>query len=463
MEYTLFLFFLNTGLLLGLMHLALVLLRPVLLRLFTAQQRVWVWMTVWIMGYIFNRNRGGVLPVTFQDLLGVRTAGSFFSDAAFLPSAYVGEGTYHVALPGKILVPVELNDALMRVLPVLWGIGAAVLVVRFLWRSRVLTARMRTGRELGFDDPLVEGVKLDGGALRGDTEVWVASGLPTSFVSRRFVGLHTIAIQGELPFETQKLVLLHEQRHIALWHTWWKVIATINLVLFWWNPLVWLGFRYFCRDMELACDDSVMKRLSPEERKRYAEILVELGRGNPLLDAPLSFGECDAAVRVRSLVKWKPRHAAFTALTWAMAVVLCLFFFGGHRQPYPAADLALAFQRDYGSMEQFAVELNDGMADALELYKPHAIPKPEPPDMGIVGVWEAPGETLTQRRVNGFSRETGVTYETTKTPYPSLWVQTVSGWYRVFYGWWGDGSNTFFVVRADGCGEPDVSGAFRVM
>jgi hypothetical protein len=215
--------------------------------------------------------------------------------------------------------------------------------------------------------------------------------------------------------------------------------------------------------MELACDDSVMKRLKPEERRRYAEILVELGQGSPLLDAPLAFGECDAAVRVKTLVDWKPRPGLLTVLSWCAAILMVFFLYGGHRQPYPAADLALAFRRDYGNMEQFRTELNDGLADALELYKPHAIPKPEPPDMGIVAAWEAPAQVLKARVASGFSAETGITYKTVQSAYPSLWVETSSGWYRVYYLWWGEGSNTFHVSKAEACDAPDVSGAFRVL
>ena len=463
MLYELFLQLLNVGLLTGLIALAMVLLRPLLLRLFTAQQRVVIWMAAWMMGYFPFSARGAVLPVTFQDLLGVRTGGSFGYEAAFLPSAYIGPGTYHIDLPGEVLVPVKLTDALMLALPVLWAAGMAALIGWFLLRNRRLTALMRAGREVTAGDPLAAGIDLDGNMLEGSLEVWLAPGLPTSFVRKSFFGPNAIAIQSELPFEVQKLVLLHERRHVALWHPYWKLIATANLVLFWWNPLVWLGFRYFCRDMELACDASVMKRLEPEKRRRYAEILVELGRGDPLLDAPLAFGECDAALRVKTLVRWKPRAKALALLTWAAAVLAVLFFYGGHRQPYPAADLALAFTRDYGSMEQFQTELNDGLADALELYKPHAIPKPAPPDMGITGVWEAPAEVLTAKVHNGFSAETGITYKTTKTTYSSLWVRTTSGWYRVYYLWWGDGSNTFHVSKAEACEEPNVSGAFRLL
>lgn len=463
MLYDLFLHLLNTGMLVGFISLALFLLRPVLLRLFSHQQRVVIWTAAWMLGYFPLQNRPAFLPVTFQDLLGVRTGGSFGYEAAFLPSAYEGPGLYNLALPGNLLVPVEIGDLLMRALPIVWGIGMAALLIRFVERSLTLTGRVRAGQRLDEADPLAAGIDMTGNGLEGEIEAWVAPNLPTSFVSKGFFSPNCIAVQEELPFEIQRLVLLHERRHVALWHPWWKMIATINLVLFWWNPLVWLGFRYFCRDMELACDDSVMKRLSPEERKRYAEILVELGRGTPLMDAPLAFGECDAALRVKTLVAWKPRAKALALLTWAMAVLTVVFLIGGHRQPYPAADLKLAFERDYGSMEQFQTELNDGLADALELYKPHAIPKPLPPDMGIVGVWEAPAVTLEQQVVNGFSAETGITYKTGTITYPTLWVETDSGWYRVYYLWWGDGSNTFHVAHGENCEEPDVRGAFRVM
>jgi len=438
---------LNTGILAGLVALVLVISRPVLLRVFTAQQRVVIWVMTCGLGYMPWLKRGAVLPVTFQTLIVPRTGQFFTPNPAFLPVSYEGPGRYNLALPGVGLVEIGLNDMLVYGALILWlGVAAAICVYSFL-QGRKLTARMKKGRLLGDEDPVYEDYRLNKKILEGETWVWVAEGLPTSFVRGHFFTLsraNDIAVQAELPPEQLELVLLHETQHVHLWHPWWKILGAVTLVLFWWNPLVWLGYRCFCRDMELACDAAVLKKLPPERRKEYARLLVELGSGRQLWEVPLAFGESDAAIRVKAAAKWKPRHILLTILSWCVAVLLMLFLYGGERIPYPAADLKLAYEREYGSMEQFVEDLNLSMAQALDL-QPVAV-ETNCPDLGIVQVWEAPDALRSEVEL------------------AALWVQTEDGtWYHAPYGWWGQGTNTFFVISAKVCEAPDLTDAFRLV
>lgn len=453
----------NMGILAGLMTLAMLLLRPVLLRLFTAQQRAVVWLVVWSVGYLPGQWRG-VLPVTFQDLFTSRTGEYFSAKPAYLPVSYEGPGDYHLALPGDVMVRVGLNDALVYGAALLWLAGAAALVVYFILQSRKLTALAKQGRELDDDDPMLRPYRLNRNILERGTDVWISPGLPTSFVRHRMFDSNQIVIQAELPPEQMELVLLHEAQHVHLFHPWWKVIGTINLVLFWWNPLIWVGFRYFCRDLELACDASVLKKLAPERRKEYARTLVELGEGRQLWEVPLAFGECDTARRVKAAVGWKPRNILLGVVTWCAAAGMILFFFGGSRTPYPTQDLVLAYEREYGSMESFVEELNYELAKELDLIERYGVAATPAPDLGITQVWEAPDWTYQTKLHAGFSAEKGVQYKTITSTHAALWVQTGDGqWYYTAYGWWGEGTNTFGLLRVEECAPPDLTGAYRVV
>ncbi len=88
---------------------------------------------------------------------------------------------------------------------------------------------------------------------------------------------YVICLQRELSPEQRALVLRHELEHIRLGHLWFKGWANMGVFLYWWDPLIWLGYKYFCRDLELACDAAVLKELEPEERREYARTLVEMG------------------------------------------------------------------------------------------------------------------------------------------------------------------------------------------
>ena len=90
--------------------------------------------------------------------------------------------------------------------------------------------------------------------------VRLCRGLPTSFVyqggekinGKRY---NMIYLQEELSPQRRVLVLRHEWNHIRLYHGWMKGWANIALILYWWNPILWAAYYYFCRDLELACDE----------------------------------------------------------------------------------------------------------------------------------------------------------------------------------------------------------------
>lgn len=284
---TLLTFFLeqvNLGLMMGLMLAVLLALYPVMKHIFSPQQRVWLWTGIWLYGLTYSPyNRGRLLPIQFQDLVVPRTGRLLNTLPAFLPGEYTGPGPYNIALPGGTLVRVELQTWAMCLLAAAWMAGMIVLLGHFWHTSRRLIRLGRRGTLLEPDDPRRAGIDLND-FLSGQAKVYLSPGLPTSFVYYRFFGggrytIHgyEIYLQEELSPGQIELILLHEGRHIRLWHCWWKVLGTVCLIKFWWNPLAWLAFRYFCRDIELACDESVMKKLSPERRKEYARTLLELG------------------------------------------------------------------------------------------------------------------------------------------------------------------------------------------
>ena len=148
---TIFLNHLNAGLALGVVLAVLILLRPLLLRLLTPQQRVAVWYVAWSIG-IFGNLWGltslvRVLPVTVWDLLGPRPGG-IFGAPAFLPPAYDGPGEYPVVLPGGETAAVELNSGPLLALSLLWAAVAVGLLLWYCHRSFALMCWGRQGSEL---------------------------------------------------------------------------------------------------------------------------------------------------------------------------------------------------------------------------------------------------------------------------------------------------------------------------
>lgn len=128
-----------------------------------------------------------------------------------------------------------------------------------------------------------------------------------------------------LPFQISERnmasVIAHEQAHIHRLDHLWKPVGFLLLTLHWFNPLIWLGYALFCRDVESACDERVIRNLDRDARADYAAALLSCGAGKPKIAAcPLAFGEVGVKKRIRSVLNY--RKPAFWVIAVALAVCL---------------------------------------------------------------------------------------------------------------------------------------------
>lgn len=101
-------------------------------------------------------------------------------------------------------------------------------------------------------------------------------------------------------------VIAHEQTHIRRKDHWWKPLGFLLLTTHWFNPLMWLSYILLCRDIELACDEKVIKKMSNEQRADYTQALVACSVDRRLIAAcPLAFGEIGVKARVKSVMNYK--------------------------------------------------------------------------------------------------------------------------------------------------------------
>lgn len=115
-------------------------------------------------------------------------------------------------------------------------------------------------------------------------------------------------------------VVAHEQAHIRRRDHWWKPLGFLLLTIHWFNPLMWLAYMLLCRDIELACDEKVIKSLDNGQRADYTQTLVACGVSRPMIAAcPLAFGEVGVKERVKSVMNYK--KPAFWIIV--LAVIAC--------------------------------------------------------------------------------------------------------------------------------------------
>ena len=116
-------------------------------------------------------------------------------------------------------------------------------------------------------------------------------------------------------------VVAHEQAHIRRKDHWWKPLGFFLLTIYWFNPLMWLAYVLLCRDIELACDEKVIKELGNEQRADYTQALVACSVNRRMIAAcPLAFGEVGVKDRVKSVMNYK--KPAFWVII--ISVIVCV-------------------------------------------------------------------------------------------------------------------------------------------
>ena len=116
-------------------------------------------------------------------------------------------------------------------------------------------------------------------------------------------------------------VVAHEQAHIRRKDHWWKPLGFLLLTIHWFNPLMWLAYVLLCRDIELACDEKVIKELGNEQRADYMQALVACSVNRRMIAAcPLAFGEVGVKDLVMSVMNYK--KPAFWVII--IAVIICV-------------------------------------------------------------------------------------------------------------------------------------------
>lgn len=133
--------------------------------------------------------------------------------------------------------------------------------------------------------------------------IWQCAAIDTPFVLGIF--RPRIYLPKTLPVTAAPHVIAHEQAHIARGDHVYKLLGFALLSLHWFNPTLWLGYALFCRDIELACDERVIRNYAPAQRADYSQALLACAASGSLLRSPLAFGEVGVKARIKSVLAYK--------------------------------------------------------------------------------------------------------------------------------------------------------------
>lgn len=146
--------------------------------------------------------------------------------------------------------------------------------------------------------------------------IWLCDAVKSPFI----LGLirPRIYLSSSTNEEQMRYVLAHEQAHIKRRDHWWKFWGYLLLAVYWFNPLVWAAYVLLCRDIEIACDEKVIKDMDVNGKKAYSDTLVSCSMQRRLIMAcPLAFGEVGVKERVKAVLNYK--KPAFWGIMAAIA------------------------------------------------------------------------------------------------------------------------------------------------
>lgn len=162
-------------------------------------------------------------------------------------------------------------------------------------------------------------------AVPVEQQIWECDTIHTSFLWGLF---HPrIYLPSGMNEETKRYVIRHERAHQKRGDHWWKVIGYVLLVIYWFQPLMWIAYWIFARDIEYACDEHVIGNLSFAERKEYAQALLLCGSGRSRRRAgPLAFGGLGVKPRIKNVLSYQKPGRGKIAISLLVCVVVSVCF-----------------------------------------------------------------------------------------------------------------------------------------
>lgn len=302
----------------------------------------------WVMPLLW-----GVVALRLVCLFSIESALSLIPSAETIPSEIVTETREPVlyeqatldivtnpTLPSAAEVPVGVSRQQAQVdfniYSVLWFAGMAALLVHALVSAGKLKRKLATAILLR--DNIYESEFVDSPFVFG-------------------VVKPNIYLPMHMDEGTAAYVIAHECAHLARRDHWWKVLGYLVLALHWFNPLVWVAYILFCRDIELACDEKVVRGLDGAARADYSQALLSCAAPKRAVAAcPLAFGEGNIKTRVKSALHYK-KPAFWVAAAAVLAVVIVAVCF-------------LTNPRSERGSLVWAQKLNAADVASIELYVP---------------------------------------------------------------------------------------------
>ena len=206
-----------------------------------------------------------------------------------------------------------------------WLIGLAAMLLY------ALVSYLRLRRRVSASIPLRE-------------NIYVCDEVPSPFI----LGIvrPRIYLPSALDEAQRGSVLSHERAHLARRDHWWKPLGYVLLAVYWFNPLLWLAYILLCRDIELACDERVLRGMDAGQVKAYSSALLACSMPRKaVITCPLAFGQVGVKERVRNALRYKKPAFWVIAASVTVCIVVAVCFLTNPPTDTDAAGL-VGFHRE---------------------------------------------------------------------------------------------------------------------
>ena len=207
------------------------------------------------------------------------------------------------------------NTNPFHILSIIWSVGIVILAVYALGSCLKIWRR----------------VKL---SIRTTENIYICDRIDSPFIFG--IIKPRIYLPSGISEEQKESVIAHEQAHIKRLDHFWKPFGFCLLTVYWFNPLCWLAYILLCRDIELACDEKVIKNMDVTQKKIYSQVLLSFSESQKqILACPLAFGEVGVKERIRSILNYKkPAFWIIAVAIVSMIVTSVLFLTSPKKKTY---------------------------------------------------------------------------------------------------------------------------------
>lgn len=319
-----------------------------ILRLCLKKSPKWIRCVMWAMVAIRL-----IVPFSFESGFSLVPNAQTLNESSYSSTSYISSDINSVTennISDLEEQPVNTFPNILSIASFVWAAGAAAMLVYMLLSYAVLARKLR------------ERIKIR-------DNIWICDRIKSPCVFGIFKP--QIYLVSSMSEEESKYVIAHENTHLKHLDNIWKPLGFLLLCVHWFNPFCWLAYWLFNKDIELACDERVIKGLDAKGKKEYSTALLMCSSVRHSVSAcPLAFGENNIKQRIKSILDYKKPAVRVIVITFAACIVVAVSFMTDPLSTKSASNILNALDSETSVLP---VKPDDTIISDLELNKVYSL------------------------------------------------------------------------------------------